>query len=144
VNSIQHRDTEINEEDEMAVNGIQDDPLTRQIIGAAIEVHRGLGPGLLEAIYEECLVLELQNAGLSVARQASVPLVWRGKALSHPLRLDLLVNDAVIIEIKSVESVLKVHKAQLLSYMRLAGKARGLLINFNVTILKEGITRCVL
>jgi GxxExxY protein len=128
----------------MAVNGIQDDPLTRQIIGAAIEVHRGLGPGLLEAVYEECLVLELQSAGLSVARQASVPLVWRGKALSHALRLDLLVNDAVIVEIKSVESVLKVHKAQLLSYMRLTGKAQGLLINFNVTVLKEGITRCVL
>jgi GxxExxY protein len=128
----------------MAVNGIQDDPLTRKIIGAAIEVHRGLGPGLLEAVYEECLVLELQSAGLSVDRQASVPLVWRGRMLSHPLRLDVLVNEAVILEVKSVEIVLKVHKAQLLSYMRLAGKGRGLLINFNVTVLKEGITRCIL
>jgi GxxExxY protein len=141
---IEHRDTEDAEEDEMMVNGIQDDPLTHQIIGAAIEVHRGLGPGLLESVYEECLVIELLRVGLSVSRQVSVPLVWRDQQLSHPLRIDLLVSDQVIVEVKSIEAVLKVHKAQLLSYMRLSSKKRGLLINFNVDILKSGVTRCIL
>jgi len=120
-----------------------DDPVTRTTIGAAIEVHRVLGPGLLESVYEECLAEEMVRAGLAVRRQVLVPIKWRGKELATPLKLDVLVNDEVILEIKSVEEVLKVHKAQLTSYLRLAGKKRGLLLNFHVAYLKDGITRCV-
>lgn len=122
----------------------EDDPVTREIIGAAIEVHRGLGPGLLEAVYEDVLTQEIVARGLEVRRQVTVPLRWRGKDLVHSLRLDLLVADSVIVEVKSVEEVLKVHKAQLLSYMRLSGIRRGLLLNFHVAALRHGITRCVI
>jgi GxxExxY protein len=119
-----------------------DDPVTRQIIGAAIEVHRGLGPGLLESVYEEVLASELAGIGLDVKRQVAVPIKWRGRELGQPLRLDLVVADSVIVEVKAIEEVLKVHKAQLLSYMRLAGIRKGLLLNFHVSLLRDGITRC--
>ncbi len=122
----------------------EDDPVTREIIGAAIEVHRGLGPGLLESVYEDVLTQEVAARGLEVRRQVSVPIMWKGRELSQPLRLDMLVADAVIVEVKAIEDVLKVHKAQLLSYMRLSGKRRGLLLNFHVAVLKNGITRCSL
>ena len=122
----------------------EDDPVTREIIGAAIEVHRGLGPGLLESVYEDVLTQEVAARGLGVRRQVSVPIMWKGRELSQPLRLDMLVADAVIVEVKAIEDVLKVHKAQLLSYMRLSGKRRGLLLNFHVAVLKNGITRCSL
>jgi GxxExxY protein len=122
----------------------EDDPVTREIIGAAIEVHRGLGPGLLESVYEDVLTQEVAARGLEVRRQVSVPIMWKGRELSQPLRLDMLVADVVIVEVKAIEDVLKVHKAQLLSYMRLSGKRRGLLLNFHVAVLKNGITRCSL
>jgi GxxExxY protein len=122
----------------------EDDPVTREIIGAAIEVHRGLGPGLLESVNEDVLTQEVAARGLEVRRQVSVPIMWKGRELSQPLRLDMLVADAVIVEVKAIEDVLKVHKAQLLSYMRLSGKRRGLLLNFHVAVLKNGITRCSL
>ena len=122
----------------------EDDPVTREIIGAAIEVHRGLGPGLLESVYEDVLTQEVAARGLEVRRQVSVPIMWKGRELSQPLRLDMLVADAVIVEVKAIEDVLKVHEAQLLSYMRLSGKRRGLLLNFHVAVLKNGITRCSL
>jgi GxxExxY protein len=145
ISAQRHRDQE---EEEMVFGEeaikADDDPVTREIIGAAIEVHRGLGPGLLESVYEDVLSQEVAGRGLEVRRQVSVPLMWKGRELSHPLRLDLLVADSVIVEVKAIEDVLKVHKAQLLSYMRLSGKRRGLLLNFHVAMLKNGITRCSL
>ena len=101
------------------------------IVGCAIEVHKHLGPGLLESIYEECLIEEIINSGLFPKRQVSVPVSYKGKELATPLRLDLIVNDLVIVEIKSVEILLPVFKAQLLTYLKLSGKPKGLLINFN-------------
>jgi len=118
--------------------------ITEQIIGAAIEVHKIIGPGLMESIYEECLRHELGLRGLSFQRQIAVPLFYKGKDLSCTHRLDVLVEDTVILEIKCVEHVLRVHEAQLLTYMKLMKKPLGLLINFNVPVLTQGITRRVL
>jgi GxxExxY protein len=121
----------------------RDDPLTRKIIGAAIEVHRRVGPGLLESTYETCLCYELGLAGLKVKRQVPVPIVYRDKKLDSGYRIDIIVEDEVILEIKSVASLLKVHEAQLLSYLKHNGGGRGLLINFNVKLLKDGIKRLI-
>jgi GxxExxY protein len=112
--------------------------LTSQIIGAAIDVHRYLGPGLLESTYETCLAYELEERGFKVTQQKPFPVVYKEIQLDHGYRLDLLINDAVIVEIKAVESILPVHKAQLLSYLKFSGCKIGLLLNFNVTILKNG------
>lgn len=121
----------------------QDDPLTGKIIGAAIEVHRRLGPGLLESTYETCLCYELNLSGLKVKRQIPVPLIYRDVKLDSGYRIDMIVEDEVIIEIKSVTSILPVHEAQLLSYLKHNGGGRGLLINFNVKLLKDGIKRLI-
>lgn len=115
--------------------------LTKRIIGCAISVHRSLGPGLLESLYEEALCFEFEHQGIEYRRQVPVSLEYRGKTLPSPLFLDLLVADEVIVEIKSVESILPVHEAQLLSYLRLAEKDVGLLINFHVSVLRQGIRR---
>lgn len=115
--------------------------LTEKIIGAAIEVHRYLGPGLLESTYEACLIFELELLGLRVERQKSLPVIYKGMKLEQGYRIDLLVNDKVIIELKVVEKVLPVHKAQILSYLKLSGYQVGLLLNFNVKLLKNGIQR---
>lgn len=117
--------------------------LTGMIIGAAIEVHRHLGPGLLESAYESCLVFELRSRGLKVERQVELPLTYKGVELDCGYRLDLLIEGAVIVEIKSVNNVLAIHQAQLTSYLKLSGCKVGLLINFNVEMLKTGITRLV-
>jgi GxxExxY protein len=117
--------------------------ITQAIIGAAIEVHRHLGPGLLESAYEECLCLELARAGLHFQRQVSLPVEYKGLKLDCSYRLDLLVEDLVIVEVKSLEQVLPVHPAQLLTYLKASKKPVGLLINFNVAILKNGIKRIV-
>ena len=122
---------------------VLENDLTGQAIGAAIEVHRRLGPGLLESVYEEALVLELGFRGLHVARQAEVGLQYKGVALKNLLRLDLLVNDFVVVEVKSVERVLPVHEAQLLSYLRLSNKKLGLLINFNSKVISRSVRRIV-
>jgi GxxExxY protein len=111
--------------------------LTYKIVGCAIEVHKHLGPGLLESIYEECLIDELKSKDLIVECQTHVPIIYKGKKLGNPLKLDLLVNNLVIVELKSVDFVLPVFKAQLLSYLKLTGKPKGLLINFNC----ENITK---
>ena len=111
------------------------------IIGAAIEVHRALGPGLLESAYVVCLVYELRQRGFNVLEQVPLPLVYKEVTLDCGYRLDLLVNDAVIVEVKSVESLAPIHEAQLLSYLKLADCKIGLLINFNVKMLKQGIKR---
>jgi len=119
------------------------DELSNTIIGAAIQVHRILGPGLLESAYEECLKYELEQKKLKVESQKGVPIVYKTKKLECGYRLDLLVEDQVIVEIKSVESFAPVHTAQILTYMRLSDKHLGLLINFNVMMLKAGIKRYV-
>jgi GxxExxY protein len=120
------------------------DPRTSPIIGAAIEVHRHLGPGLLESAYEECLCHELHLRGLDFSRQVALPLSYKGLNLDCGYKIDLVVQDQVVLELKSVEKLLPVHEAQLLTYMKLANKSVGLLINFNVPILTRGIVRRVL
>jgi GxxExxY protein len=120
------------------------DPLTREIIGGAIEVHKALGPGLLEGVYEECLALELDDRGLSIQRQVQVPIVFKGRTLDMEYRLDMLVNDTVVLELKSVEKLNPVHEAQLLTYMKLSGKRVGLLLNFHTPYLRDSIKRFVL
>jgi len=122
------------------------DPLnnvTSGIIGAAIDVHRALGPGLLESAYEACLDYELIQREMKVEQQKPLPLIYRDVQLDCGYRIDLLVDDAVILEIKSVDSLAPIHQAQLLSYLKLSGCEVGLLINFNVKLLKQGIVRMV-
>jgi GxxExxY protein len=118
--------------------------LSKVIIGAAIEVHKLLGPGLLESAYEECLTYELLKNNLIVERQKPIPIIYKEIKLDCGYRLDLLVNNKIIIEIKSVDALAPVHTAQILTYMKFAEKEVGLLINFNVTRLKDGIKRYVL
>ena len=118
--------------------------LTQTIIGAAIEVHKDKGPGLVESIYEWCLTKELELHGLNSINQKVVKIHYKGFVRDEPLRFDLLVNECVLLEIKSVESVLPVHKAQLLSYMKLLDVPLGLLINFNVNKLTDGVSRLIL
>jgi GxxExxY protein len=121
-----------------------EEELTEQIIGAAIDVHRELGPGLLESAYEECLCHELHIRGLGFRRQVDLPISYKGLKLDCGYRLDIVVEDSVLIELKSIEQILPIHQAQLLTYLRLSGKKVGLLINFNVSVLKNGIARRVL
>jgi GxxExxY protein len=118
--------------------------LTSEIIAAAIEVHRELGPGLLESAYELCLCQELETRGLAVSRQVILPVRYKELILDCGYRLDLVVNDSVIVELKCVSEVIELHKAQLLTYLKLSGKSVGLLLNFHVTLMKHGITRMVL
>lgn len=117
--------------------------LTGIIIGAAIEVHRFLGPGLLESAYEACLAFELKERGLKIERQVELPLCYKEMHLDCGYRLDLLVNEIVIVEVKAVSGIAPIHHAQLTSYLKLSGCKVGLLINFNVMMLKDGITRIV-
>ncbi|HOY33147.1 MAG TPA: GxxExxY protein [Bacteroidales bacterium] len=115
--------------------------ITEKIIGCAIEVHKNLGPGLLESAYEECLVYELQSAGLKAERQIGVPVVYKDIRLDCGYRIDILVENKVIIELKTVDEFAPVHEAQILTYIKFASKKIGLLINFNVILLKNGIKR---
>ena len=117
--------------------------ITESIISAAIAVHRELAPGLLESAYESCLVYELLQQGLTVERQKALPVIYRGVKIDCGYRIDLLVEDAVIVELKAVESIEPIHEAQLLSYLKLSGYQIGLLINFNVRMLKQGLRRLV-
>ncbi len=121
----------------------QIDKLTEKIIGCAIEVHRHLGPGLLEATYEAALCVELERAGLQYQRQIVFPLTYKGKSVGE-YRLDLLVEEAVVVEIKSVERFDPVFEAQILTYLRVTAKRIGLLINFNSRLLRDGIKRFIL
>ena len=117
--------------------------ITGAIITAAMKVHTALGPGLLESAYEACLLHELKKQGINVEAQIGLPVVYDGIKIDVGYRLDLLVEDAVIVELKAVEQLNAVHQAQLLSYLKLSGKRAGLLINFNVRHLKDGIKRLV-
>ncbi len=119
------------------------DIITEKIIAAAIDVHRELGPGLLESVYEICLVKELISRGLSVEQQVLVPVVYKNEKLNKEFYIDILVENEVVIELKAVEILLPVHEVQLVTYLKLANKRLGLLLNFNVPVLKDGIRRRV-
>jgi GxxExxY protein len=125
---MNHRDTEA-----------QRDSLTEKVIGAAIEVHRALGPGLLESAYEECLCYELSSAGLVFRKQVELPVLYKKVKLDCGYRMDIVVSESLVLEIKTVEKLLPIHQAQLLTYLKLSGLRTGLLINFNVPVLKSGI-----
>ena len=131
---LNHRGTEITE----ALSG---NNLKGEIIGAAIEVQRQLGPGLLESIYEDCLAFELNSRGIEFQRQLELPVIYKGSKLKTGFRIDLLVEHQVVIELKAVSHLEKVHEAQLMTYLKLAKKRFGLLINFNVPVLTKGIRR---
>ena len=115
--------------------------LSKKTIGAAIEVHRELGPGLLESVYEYCLLEELRKQGISVRHQVDLPIHYKGKRLEKDFRVDVLVEEEIIVEVKAVEAILPVHEVQLLTYLKLADKRLGLLMNFNVALMKKGIRR---
>jgi len=125
-------------------SGRERDPLTDAVIGAAIEVHKALGPGLLESAYAECLAFELKLRGLSVTREVPLPLIYKDVRLECGYVLDIVVNNELVLELKAVEKLAPVHEAQLLSYLRISGKRKGLLINFHVPVVKDGIKRMVL
>ena len=114
-----------------------------QIVDAAFKVHAQLGPGLLESIYEKCLFKELTKKGLRVRRQVPVPIIYDGEVLDEPLRLDLLVEELVIIDVKSVEKMHPVFRAQMISYLKLSDRRLGFIINFNVPVIRQGITRVI-
>jgi GxxExxY protein len=139
-------DAENDEEEKKIRKGTREEynRLTEQIIGAAIEVHRELGPGLLESAYEACLEFELRQRGLLVERQRKLPIVYKGIRIQCGYRLDLVVEQLIILELKAVERVERIHEAQLLSYLKLFGCCLGLLLNFNVEVMKQGIRRRVL
>ena len=120
---------------------VTENEVAKQIVDAAYRIHTSLGPGLLESVYEVVLAYEVENRGLRVVRQQAVPIVYRDKRIEMGFRADLIVEDSVIVEIKSVEAIAPVHKKQLLTHLRLADKRLGLLINFNVALIKHGITR---
>ncbi len=117
--------------------------ISKQIVDAAYKVHTTLGPGLFESVYETVMAQELANRGLKVVRQQAIPVVWENVHLEAGFRADLIVEDKVIIEIKSVESLAPVHRKQLLTYLRLTGRKLGLLINFDTELIKDGIARVV-
>ena len=121
-----------------------DEELTGQIIAAAIEVHKALGPGLLESAYEQCLCYELSQRGLKVVRQMALPVRYKEVLLDAGYRIDILVEDRVVLELKAEKSITDLDRAQLLTYLKLSGKKIGLLLNFHVPVLREGIIRMVL
>lgn len=118
-------------------------PLSQKIIGAAIEVHKTLGPGLLESAYQNCLFYELQEQGLQVVKEKGLPIVYKEIQLDHGYRIDLLVEDKIVLELKTVEHLTDVHKAQLLTYLKLGNFPLGSLINFNTKLLKNGLKRYI-
>jgi len=119
------------------------DGLSEAVIGHAIEVHRALGPGLLESAYEECLCFELKNAGLEFRRQVPLPVTYKAIELECAYRMDIVVDGRLVIELKTVDQLLRIHEAQLLTYLRLGGFPTGLLLNFHAAVLKDGIKRLV-
>ncbi len=124
--------------------GEERDPLTHRIIGAAMEVHREMGPGLLESVYQKCLAHELSRQGIPCQLQSRLPLVYKGEVLDEDFILDVFFPGQLVVELKAVEKLLPIHEAQLLTYLRLSKTRVGLLINFNVRLLKDGIKRMVL
>ena len=123
---------------------LREEALTQTVIGAAIEVHRTLGPGLLESAYERCLCYELEERGIDFQRQVELPVSYKGVKLDCGYKMDVVVGRSVVLELKSVDAIHPIHEAQLLTYLRLSGLRVGLLINFNVPLLRDGIKRRVL
>jgi GxxExxY protein len=123
---------------------LQGDALTERIIGFAIDVHRQLGPGLLESAYEECLCFELKQSGIEFSRQVPLPVLYKEIRLDCGYRMDLVIQRELIIEIKAVERLMPIHEAQVLTYLRLSGRKIGLLMNFNSLVLKDGLRRFML
>lgn len=122
---------------------LEEDRVGQHVVDAAFQVHKALGPGLLESVYEACLVEELKERSISVESQKALPVMYKGKKLDAGFRIDILAADAVVVEIKAVENLLPVHEAQMLTYLRLSGKRLGYLINFNTPLLKDGVKRMV-
>lgn len=122
---------------------MDENELSHKVIGAAIEVHKHLGPGLLESAYEECLAKELSLRGIPFTRQVPLPIVYKGVKIDAGYRLDLLVGGVLILELKAIEEIAPIHEAQMLTYLRLSGCKLGLLMNFNVPIMRDGVTRVV-
>ena len=125
------------------MNGQELNRLSKEILDASITVHREMGPGLLESVYEECLAEELRLRNIKATSLVELPLIYKGKKLNKDFRLDLLVENEIIIELKTVDKILPVHGAQIISYLKLADKKLGFIINFNVALLKEGFKRFV-
>jgi GxxExxY protein len=119
------------------------DDLARAVVDAGLKVHKALGPGLLESAYEHCLAHELRNRSLGVKRQVALPIVYEGLRLDAGYRLDLLVEDSIVVEIKAIDALTRVHDAQILTYLRLSGFRIGLLMNFNVELFKQGVKRFI-
>ena len=132
------------EEHEKHEVGMSFEPLSRRVIGLALEVHRELGPGLLESTYEACLARELELAGIGFLQQAALPVTYKGMTIECGYRVDLLIENSLIIELKAVRELDPIHEAQLITYLKLSGIKTGLLINFNTHLLKHGIKRMVL
>ena len=141
---MNHRDTEAQRKTQRVPIPDAVNETSGVIVDAAFQVHKTLGPGLLESVYEECLYFELTNGGIDVKRQFQVPLTYKELQIDCGFRIDLLVNDEVVVEVKAVETVLPVHAAQLLTYLKITENRVGLLINFNQTKIKNGIHRYVL
>ena len=135
-----HRDTEAQRD----MSSEEYNKLTKEVIAAAIDVHRELGPGLLESVYQLCLCEELRIRGISFVPQAKLPIVYKENQLSKTFRIDILVENKLVVELKAVEVILPVHEVQLVTYLKLSGHKLGLLINFNAPLLKEGIRRRIL
>ena len=126
------------------IESAEQDPASGKVIGLAIEVHRHLGPGLLESVYEDGLAFEMAQQGIAFQRQLTLPVTYKGQQLGGTYRLDFVVEHYLILEIKAVERLLPIHEAQLLTYLKLSGLKIGLLLNFNVPLLRDGIKRMVL
>lgn len=139
-----HQGTKATKEAPRKALGDREEWLAEQVVDSAVKVHKHLGPGLLESVYEQCLIRELELRDIPVRTQVTLPIAYEGLRLDSGLRLDLLVDDLLIIELKAVEQILPVHEAQLLSYLKLSGKRLGLLLNFHVSLMRDGIRRKVL
>jgi GxxExxY protein len=140
---MNREDHEAREAHEADWGNSERDEVTNRVIGLAIKIHRTVGPGLLEQVYEDCLGFELARAGLRFERQVKLPLIYEGIRFERAYRADLIVEESVLLEIKSIESILPVHESQILTYLRLSGCHIGLLLNFNTKLLKNGLRRFV-
>ena len=143
VRAVKTKHTERSQNTQITMDYTEENQLSNIIIGCAIEVHKQLGPGLLESAYQECLQYELTKAGLEVIKEKPMPIIYKDVKLDHGYRIDLLVNNKVVIEIKTVEQFTEVHTAQVLTYLKLGNYKLGILLNFYVTTLKDGIKRVI-
>jgi len=141
VSELEHEDHKDHEDHKGASGDLE--PVGRQVVDAAIKVHRVLGPGLLESAYEQCLAHELARRGCRVQRQVALPVVFEGLRLDAGYRLDMVINDVVLVEVKAVEALSRLHEAQILTYLRLSGMRLGYLLNFNAVQLRQGLRRFV-